>query len=125
MSTLLDLRKDYHREIACHLLGYRQNSRSTDVLSNADGSSSLSVRLAAGIAERIGQPLCASVPDGQTLGAIFARVTSTFLEQAFGRLAHLRPGQWSFSMSQAAQGIAAYDQYEHLAALAALARIHP
>jgi len=125
MTTLADLRKDYHREIACHLLGFRQSNRSTDVLSNADGSSSLSVRLAAGIAERINQPLCASVPDGQTLGAIFARVTSRFLEQAFGRLAHLRPGDWTFSMSQAAHGIAAYDQYEHLAALSNLARIHP
>src|SRR6185312_5703250 len=118
--------QDYHREIARQLLGYRKNNnRLSDVLSNADRHSSLSVRLAAGIAERIGQPLCASVPDSQTLGAIFARVTCSFLEATFGRLVHLRPGEWVFSMSQATPGIAAYEQYEHLAALSALAQTYP
>jgi hypothetical protein len=37
-----------------------------------------------------------------------------FLNSAFTKLHHLRPGNWYFSMGQAAPGIAGFDQYQHL-----------
>jgi hypothetical protein len=55
MPTLLDLRKEYHRNIGCKILGYRADSQ---VLSNADGASEVSVELARGMADRMAVPLC-------------------------------------------------------------------
>ena len=47
-----------------------------------------------------------------------------FLNKAFQLLHHIRPGKWIFSASQASVGIAAFDQYEHLAALDTALKSH-
>lgn len=114
-----DLRKDYHKAICEAILGLRSG-----VPNLADVSSKTSKALAAGIVKRLSFPLCEEPPSGQTVGMVFAEITMKFLNEAFGMLGHLRPGEWTFSASQAASGIAAFDQYEHLAALDAALKVH-
>ena len=46
------------------------------------------------------------------------------LDRSFLLLQHIRPGKWIFSASQASIGIAAFDQYEHLAALDRVLKAH-
>ena len=113
------LRKDYHREICGRILGLKSG-----IPNLADMSSKTSKILATGLAKRLHFPLCKSPPVGQTVGTVFAELTMHFLNEAFGLLHHLRPGKWIFSASQAAIGIAAFDQYEHLAALDTALKTH-
>jgi hypothetical protein len=120
-TVFLKLREEYHKKICDNILGYRPGST---VLSVADGSSQTSKTLAAKMAEKIGKPLCTNPKMGQTAGTLFTQYTYEFLRAAFERLQHLRPGDWYFSTSQAAPGIASFDQYEHLAALEILIREH-
>jgi len=109
------LRAQYHQRICESLLGLRK--KETNVLTNADKGSRASVDIARRVAAKLGSPLCENPAVGQAAGAKFTRYTSIFLEEAFKRLQHLRPGSWLFSASQAASGIAIFDQYEHLAQL--------
>lgn len=118
------LREEYHRRLCADLLGYRPNRQGTLVFSNADGSNALSIDLAERIAHKIGTVFCATVPNAQRLGSAFGICTEWFLREAFGRLGHLRPGTWIFSTSQAREGIAIFEQYEHLAELAAVLEQH-
>lgn len=137
-SVLLGLRTAYHRDICTDLLaevtpkkvvaeeGARTKRRARTVyFNNADGDSPASVALAKGMAELIGPPYAPKAPSAQTSGSVFAKHTTKFLESSFSLLCHLRPGNWVFSVSQGMAGITAYDQYKHLADLAALAAIHP
>jgi len=66
---------------------------------------------------------CKDIPDGQTAGDQFTRFTLEFLQAAFTRLQHLRPGEWAFSVGQK-PGIAGFYQYEHLADLQELLKTH-
>jgi len=116
-SVLADLRNEYHRKICLNILGHRLGS---DIFSVADSSSKTSVSLAAGMAARMGHPACTNPKSGQTAGSLFGQYTLEFLEGAFRRMDHLRPGKWFFSATQTTPGIAAYDQYEHLADLSRL-----
>lgn len=122
-SALADLRKKYHDGIRTQLLGRAKAGH----FNIADGSSSASVLLAEGIAQQLSQPLCATemLPGPNTAGAKFAALTSDFIERAFDLLQRFRPGKWVFSTSQGAAGIAAYEQYRHLADLETVARAHP
>lgn len=119
--VLLELRQDYHRKICSTILGYRPGSH---VISIADSHSTTSTELAAKMAERMGHPLCSKPQTGQTAGQKFAEFTKEFLEAAFSYLQHIRPGDWLFSVKQLGPGIAAFDQYEHLAALHSLIMEH-
>lgn len=119
--VILNLRGDYHKKICSTILGYRPGS---EVITIADSHSSTSREFSAGMAERMGYPLCLNPQMGQTAGKLFAQYTKEFLEEAFSYLQHVRPGEWLFSVSQAAPGIAAFDQYEHLAALQSLIMEH-
>lgn len=116
--TLYDLRLSYHRKILQHLLGRRGDS---DAYSNADSASKTSREVAKRLASKIEAATrrrsCTRLPSGQTLGNMFAAFTKEFLDEAFGRIQHLRPGEWVFSTSQDSGGIANYYQYEHLAQL--------
>jgi hypothetical protein len=51
----------------------------------------------------------------QSAGTSFAESTSTFLQDAFGGLRHLRPGEWTFATTGVPKGIAHFEQYRHLA----------
>lgn len=134
---LLDLRTAYHRDICTDLLaeivptsgapeaGIKKKRARTRFFNNADGDSPASVALANGMAGLIGSPYAPKAPSPQTSGTLFAKHTTRFLKSAFALLHHLRPGRWTFSVSQGMAGITAYDQYKHLADLATLASKHP
>src|SRR5437660_5874869 len=98
---------------------------SSDVCSS--DLSKTSIGLAADMAERMrkrsGGQFCRTIPDGQTAGDLFTRLTLDFLHAAFARLQHIRPGQWAFSVGQK-PGIAGFYQYEHLADLQEVLKIH-
>jgi len=111
--TIQQIRSRYHQNICRDIFGLKSG-----VPSVADRSSKTSVAISQKLLQKIGHPPCSSPPDGQTAGAKFSQHTLDFLNDSFKMLAHLRPGEWIFSASQANPGIAAFDQYEHLAALA-------
>jgi hypothetical protein len=113
-ALLGSLRKDYHGKIRGKILGHRPGAKGYTV---ADSSSKTSCDLAERMVMNIGLPTCSDPDTGQTAGKLFTDYTMEFLEGAFAQLRHLRPGEWIFSPSQAAQGIALFDQYAHLAEL--------
>ncbi len=120
-TQFFELRNNYLRRICESILGYRHESK---ILSVADSSSATSIALAAGMVDRMGYPLCTKPKPGQTSGTLFTQLTLEFLESAFGKLKHLRPGNWVFSAKQAVSGISAFDQYEHLADLRVVLEKH-
>lgn len=117
MAKMEKLRREYHRQIFEQILFLGING----IPNNADKHSQISVALAKGVVERINLPLRQSLPSGQTSGNLFERVTAQYLENAFNALQHLRPGRWSFNVSQR---IEEFEQYEHLAELAEALNTH-
>lgn len=114
---IYSLRREYHRAICSKLLGPRGGG----ALSCADTASKLSRVLSESIAGQIGCPLCADVPQGQTLGKRFTEATLDFLKTSFATLNHIRPGDWGM---EAEAAITQFDQYEHLALLDELLSEH-
>ena len=83
MTTLPQLRRTYHNEIALQIV--RFSGKSGESYPNfADGSSRSSVVIANGIAELLGFPI-RSEPrlSGQTAGSLFEKLTCDFLQSAF------------------------------------------
>ena len=111
------LRRAYHNQIARDVL--RQNARGTP--NNADRGSPASVRIALGIVKSIGLGISSEQLAGQTAGRQFEAATKNFLNDAFGLLAHLRPGEWVFSLGG---DIRDYEQYQHLAAVRRVVEQH-
>ena len=111
------LRRAYHHQIARDVL--RQNASATP--NNADGGSPASVRIARGIVKRIGLKIGPERLPGQTAGRRFEAATRNFLHDAFGLLAHVRPGEWVFSLGG---DIRDYEQYRHLAAVRRVVEQH-
>jgi len=116
MDTFEDLRENYHRNICAQLLGYKNK-----VLNIADRSSQRSQQLAEGMLQAMGYPPCPTPPTGQGAGALFESLTRDYLQRALPLLTHIRPGKWSFTVSE----ISAFDQYEHLKDLAAALKLQP
>ena len=103
-----DLRRAYHRQVCDEVL--RQNE--DGVPSNADKKgSAASVRIGRKIIELIGFSIETGKLAGQTAGHLFEAATKDFLRDAFGLLAHLRPGEWEFSLGGK---IGNFEQYQHL-----------
>jgi hypothetical protein len=111
LSILHDLRIEYHKQLQQVVWRYVGDNKP----SNSDKDSDVSVRIGRGMLEEAGEPGLSIA--GQTAGKNFTDITLIFLQQAFYKLNHIRPGQWIFSVSQANIGIAAFYQYEHLATL--------
>jgi hypothetical protein len=120
-TVLLDLRHDFHQKLCSEILGLRPG---TDCYSIADSSSESSKDLAAKMVSRMGCEICSSPKTGQTAGSLFTHFTLQFVEASFARIQHIRPGTWRYSMSQSSTGIAAFDQYEHLADLQKVLQAH-
>lgn len=116
LQTFEDLRQEYHRRICAQLLGYRNH-----VLNIADRSSKRSQELAEGMLRAMGHPSCPTPLSGQGAGALFENLTREYLQEALALLPHVRPGKWSFAVSE----ISAFDQYEHLRDLAAALKLQP
>lgn len=120
-SIFWDLRVEYHKKICSNILGRRPGKEAYTI---ADSSSRTSIELSAKLVEKMGHPVCTDPKSGQTAGSLFGQYTMEFLKAAFGRLRHLRPGDWIFSVSQSNPGIAVFDQYEHLAELQRVLQKH-
>ena len=110
-------RRAYHRQI-CHEV-LRQSE--AGVPNNADSGNAASVRIGRGIIDRIGFPVKTGELAGQTAGHRFETATKDFLCAAFGLLAHLRPGEWEFSLGG---NIGDYEQYQHLSEVSRLVEEH-
>ncbi len=97
------------------------------VPTNADKDSRISVAIARGIIEILGEESTGARLAGQMAGSHFEVICKEFLEEVFPRLHHLRPGNWSISkgVGSGRLAIAQFDQYAHLAALDAAARANP
>jgi hypothetical protein len=122
VGVLADLRTAYHERLCTEILGFRSG---TAIYNIADGGSAASVALAQGMADALGFPPAANPPaSGQTAGSIFTLATRDFLEGAFERLGHLRPGDWFWVTNPSEAQIAVFDQFDHLADLQQFLRAH-
>lgn len=122
MPRLDVLRAKYQKAICGELLAHRKDS---DIPNIADRGSAVSIDFSRRVASLLGFPLARRPLSPQTIGQRFAELTKDFVSQAFSALGHLRPGTWTISTAQSAIGIAAFDQYEHLAQLQKLLLEHP
>ena len=88
----------------------------------ADRHSRPSVAFSRGIVQRLGERAGDRLA-GQSSGRGFERAVGEFLEAVFPALVGLRPGQWVFGIPKGSvgAGIAAFDQYSHLADLQRIA----
>ena len=86
------------------------------IASNADRNHKNSVRIASGIAKRIGSGARGARLAGQQAGNRFEELCVDFLRETFLKCEHLRPGNWSIQRG-ARLIIARHEQYAHLTAL--------
>ena len=112
---LSEIRLEYHHKICSEIIRINENKRKQEYPNFADGSSKASIEFAWGIIRRLGYTKTPGKLKEQTAGGRFERITKDFLEEAFGALQHLRPGNWIYSTKLTA--ISGYAQYEHLAYL--------
>ena len=111
--TIERLRAAYHAAIHHDIVRIMAKGNHT-YLNFADGSNSGSVQIAWGIAEQLNWvDFAEDRLAGQQTGARFEAATRDFVQQAFEQLAQVRPGEWICATEST--GIAAFDQYEHLA----------
>lgn len=120
LSLIARARRDYHVQLS-NVLTVSQ----AGVPSNSDGEKQPSLRIAQGIAVRLGTAGSGPKPSGQTLGARFEQATADFLAGTFPRFDSIRPGDWTvrrigdkshpgfMTKKQKIEG-AIYQQYEHL-----------
>ena len=109
------LRSEFHASLLNNILTQSEGGSP----SNADKGSKPSVRLARGIIERLGDVRIEQKQAGQSMGSSFEAITTTFVENAFEEVRHLRPGNFQVVKGGA---IHAFDQFSHLDELEAIAR---
>ena len=124
MSSLIsDRRKAFHADLLAEVLVVD----SRGIPSNADSSSTLSIKLAKHMAASLKSEIGRERLAGQTSGSKFETIVELFLSSTFLNLGLLRPGNWEVRKmgSRASLGIAGFEQYAHLTQLAELARKNP
>jgi hypothetical protein len=122
VSVLAGLRLQFHERLCGEVLGYRSG---TTIYNVADRGSVASVALAQGMADAMGFPPAPNPPhSGQTAGSLFTLEIRDFLEGAFERVNHLRPGKWFWVTNPSEAAIAVFDQFDHLADLQQFLRAH-
>lgn len=115
MTTLTELRLDYHRKIGEQIVRMSRSGK-TAYLNFADGNRKSSILIANGVAGLVGFSRAeVSTISGQTAGALFERITCEFLQAAFGAIQHLCPGRWEYKTANT--HISNFSQYEHLGVL--------
>jgi len=115
MDRLSKLRTQYQQKVCSEAIFMKQ-----DVIpSIADVGSKLSVQLAQSMLQQMGFAVHWEKVNGQTAGKRFEDVTKEYLEASFELLAHLRPGQWIYSVQGS---ISDFVQYAHLSTLTELIR---
>lgn len=115
-------RMEFHQALIERVL-----TSSGGIPSNADKDSPSSVRVAAGIAARIGPLTDRKKLAGQVAGKRFEEVCETFLMTTFTHLNHLRPGSWNITRASVPgkRGISRFEQYAHLTDLESVAEANP
>lgn len=124
MSPVFSLeRKIFHQKLLKEVL----STNATGVVSNADGSNTRSRNIAKEIATLLQAQTVTERLAGQTSGNEFEAICSQFVEAAFNKLQHLRPGDWEIRQvgSRNRLEIAKHQQYAHLVALARAAESNP
>jgi NgoMIV restriction enzyme len=121
-TSLSQLRSEFHAEICSKLLTISPKR----VASNADASQKTSVAIALDIANALQAKTGKKLP-GQTAGVAFETAVKNFIDKAFAKLEHLRPGEWSTSVvsSRSQLVIGRYEQYSHLNEVRKIARNNP
>ena len=110
-SSLMQLRQEYHQALQDRVWGWDGSYPS-----NADKGSKVSVIITSAMLENA--PNATNSPaKSQSAGVAFTELTMEFVEKAFSRLSHLRPGEWRYSAAQTRTGIMAFEQYGHLATI--------
>jgi hypothetical protein len=94
-----------------------------DVVSFSDSNNALSRKISLGICKllHVAPRTLQKKLSGQTLGERTERCVAEYLRRTFPKLQHLRPGSWTVTQSTR-NGIADFEQYEHLSMLQAAAR---
>ncbi len=115
------------REFHAALLGSVLTIDSKRVPSNADSGSNPSIAIAKGIIERIGTHTGADRMAAQSSGKQFEEICCAFIAKTFNAFSHMRPGRWTVTkgVGGGSKGIARFEQYSHLDALATLASKTP
>lgn len=117
-------RRVFHQNLLNSIL----TTNSKGIVSNADGNNGRSCAIAKGIADFLqAETVVTERLAGQTSGNAFEAICSRFVETAFKKLNHLRPGSWQVKQvgSRNRLEIANYQQYAHLIALAKAAEENP
>ena len=114
----MQLRQEYHQALQNRVWGW-----DGAYASNADKGSKVSGIIASAMLANA--PNATTTPaKSQSAGVAFTELTMAFVEKAFSRLSHLRPGEWRYSTAQAKTGIMAFQQYEHLATVREMLEEH-
>lgn len=125
ISTALfaEARKRFHQSLLASVL----TSDSEGVVSNADDGNSASLKIARSVAETLGALTVKPKAKGQTAGKVFEKECRAFLAETFLEMGHLRPGRWSLQVLEQSDrhGIAQFEQYAHLLALAKAVKQSP
>lgn len=121
--TITQLRVEFHQLLLQTILTV--DDKGTPSI--ADKSNKFSVAVAQGIIEKLGgQGKSVVKAAGQTAGNSFESACRDFIDAAFHKLLHLRPGEWSVVHIGGRQrsAIASYEQYIHLEDLARILSEH-
>jgi len=122
-TSLKRLRAGFHQTLLRTILTVNGDG----VPSIADRSNRFSIAVASKVIERIGIPLeHVAKAAGQTAGNSFEATCRSFIDDAFHKLLHLRPGEWSVVHVGGRQrsAIASFEQYAHLEDLARILSDH-
>ena len=128
MKSFTEQRNGLHQIMTQQLLHYVADDNEqaatkagAPIVSNADASSAVSVRIAAGFAQQVethtGTLSIGPRLPGQTYGNIFERVISDVVRETFTSLVHIRPGRWEVKQVTRRDdrlSIAEYEQYAYL-----------
>ncbi|MFP4172159.1 MAG: NgoMIV family type II restriction endonuclease [Candidatus Hydrogenedentota bacterium] len=120
-SFLNRARRAFHQALFDSVLSIDE----TDVPNNADRHSTRSVAYAQRMAELIGLTAQKGKLAGQMVGSKFEEVCRGFVDSTFTELQPIRPGAWRCESTGGSSGIARFEQYAHLKALAELAEANP
>lgn len=122
-AVLTEARKAFHAALLSSVLDVDK----AGIPTNADKSNRSSVAIAKGIIERIGQHGGSARLAGQSSGNQFEGICAEYIRNTYGALEHMRPGKWAITkgVGGGRMGIARFEQYTHLEALAALAMKSP
>lgn len=110
MAKIVELREQFQQRVLLEAIFWKRD----EIPSIADTHSALSCSLARGIIGEIGYPVYSGQIKGQTAGKKFEIAVRDYLKSGMHLLAHLRPGDWFYSVHS---DISEFAQYQHLAAL--------